>query len=93
MMRYWGMPDELVTALRAQHDPDYTGIHAQYPNLVCVALGLLRSRAIGQGACAPLPKALFERLGVSREKAEDAVSKVLEAEVLLREMANTLSQA
>ncbi|WP_019410304.1 HDOD domain-containing protein [Pseudomonas psychrophila] len=92
LMRYWGMPDELVTALRAQHDPDYTGIHAQYPNLVCVALGLLRKRAIGHGAYAPLPDTLFERLGVPREKAEDAVSKVLEAEVLLREMANQFSQ-
>ena len=42
---------------------------------------------------APLPDALFERLGVPREKAEAVVGKVLEAEVLLREMAAQFGQA
>lgn len=93
LMRYWDMPDELATALRFQHDPHYTGEHAQYPNLVCVAVGLLRSRSIGHGPYEPLPDALFESLGVTREKAEDVVSKVLEAEVLLRELAAQFSQA
>ena len=93
LMRFWGMPDELAIAVRYQHDPAYVGVDAQYPNLVCVALGLLRSRGIGHGACAPLPDALFERLGVPREKAEAVVGKVLEAEVLLREMAAQFGQA
>ena len=56
-------------------------------------LQLLRNRGVGHGAYAPLPDALFERLNVTREKAEDAVNKVLEAEVLLRELANKFSQA
>ena len=93
LMRYWDMPDELAAALRFQHDPHYAGEHAQYPNLVCVAVGLLRSRGIGHGPYDPLPDALFESLGVTREKAEDVVSKVLEAEVLLRELAAQFSQA
>ena len=93
LMRFWGMPDELAIAVRHQHDPAYVGVDAQYPNLVCVALSLLRSRGIGHGACAPLPYALFERLGVPREKAEAVVGKVLEAEVLLREMAVQFGQA
>ena len=93
LMRFWGMPEELAIAVRFQHDPAYIGTDAHYPNLVCVALGLLQNRGIGHGACAPLPDALFERLGVSRDKAEAVVSKVLEAEVLLREMAAQFSQA
>ena len=92
LMGFWEMPDELAIAVRFQHDPDYVGTDAQFPNLVCVALGLLRSRGIGQGACTPLPDALFERLGVPRDKAEAVVGKVLEAEVLLREMAAKFSQ-
>lgn len=91
LMRYWGMPDELVCALRFQHDPAYTGPNAEYPNLVCVALELLRSRGIVHGASAPVPDALLERLGVPRAKAQDAVNKVLEAELLLRELANQFS--
>ena len=34
-----------------------------------------------------------EELGLTREKANDVVSKVLEAEVLLRELASQFSQA
>jgi len=59
-----------------------------YPNLVCLATRLLRSRGIGSGPQEEIPDALFERLGLSRDKAEDVVSKVLEAEALLRELAS-----
>ena len=86
-MRYWEMPEELSTALRFQHDPGYTGEHAAYANLVCLAIRLLRSRGIGSGE-QHIPDALFERLELSRDKAEDVVSKVLEAEALLRELAH-----
>ena len=92
LMRFWGMPDELAIAVRFQHDPAYIGTDAAYPNLVCLALGLLRNHGIGHGASAPIPDALFERLGVTRDKAEAVVSKVLEAEVLLREMAAQFGQ-
>ena len=46
LMRYWDMPDELCTALRFQHDPTYDGQYAEYPNLVCLAVRLLRSRGL-----------------------------------------------
>ncbi len=87
LMRYWDMPEELATALRFQHDPDYQGAHAAYPNLVCLAVSLLRNHGIGSGPQGVIPQALFERLGITRDKAEDAVNKVLEAEVALRELA------
>ena len=93
LMRFWEMPEELAVAVRFQHDPSYLGVDAPYPNLVCVALGLLRSRGIGHSSCAPLPDALFERLGVSRNEGHAVVDKVLEADVLLREMAELFSRA
>ena len=92
LMRYWDMPEELSTALRFQHDPAYDGAYAEYPNLVCLAVRLLRSRGIGSGPDEDIPDALLERLGLSREKANDVVSKVLEAEVLLRELASQFTQ-
>lgn len=91
LMRYWDMPDELATALRFQHDPHYDGEYAAYPNLVCLAVRLLRSRSIGSGPDEDIPDALLERVGLTREKANDVVSKVLEAEVLLRELASQFS--
>ncbi|WP_432218085.1 aminoacyl-tRNA deacylase and HDOD domain-containing protein [Pseudomonas kribbensis] len=93
LMRYWDMPDELATALRFQHDPNYDGAYAEYPNLVCLAVRLLRSRGIGSGPDEDIPDALLERVGLTRDKANDVVSKVLEAEVLLRELASQFSQA
>jgi len=38
-----------------------------------------------------IPDELLERLKLSREKAQDVVKKVLEAEVLLRELAAQFS--
>ncbi|WP_347909771.1 HDOD domain-containing protein [Pseudomonas grandcourensis] len=93
LMRYWDMPEELATALRFQHDPHYDGDFAEYPNLVCLSVRLLRSRGIGSGPDEDIPDALLERLGLSREKANDVVSKVLEAEVLLRELASQFTQS
>ena len=87
LMRYWDMPEELASALRFQHDPEYTGPHATYPNLVCLSVSLLRNRGIGAGQQSEIPQSLFDNLGISREKAEEAVSKVLAAEVALRELA------
>jgi len=87
LMRYWDMPDELCTALRFQHDPSYAGEHSAYANLVCLAVGLLRNNGIGSGPKEVIPEELFERLGLTREKAEESVKKVLDAEVMLRELA------
>jgi HD-like signal output (HDOD) protein/prolyl-tRNA editing enzyme YbaK/EbsC (Cys-tRNA(Pro) deacylase) len=92
LMRFWDMPDELATALRFQHDPHYAGEHWQYPNLVCLAVRLLSNRGIGTDAQEPIPDELLERLGLSREKAEDVVTKVLDAEALLRELAMQFTQ-
>ena len=50
LMRYWDMPDELSTALRFQHDPSYDGQYAEYPNLVCLAVRLLRAGGIDRKA-------------------------------------------
>lgn len=88
LMGSWDMPDELCTALRFQHDPYYTGEYCEYANLVYLAVQLLRSNGIGSGPAQDIPDELLERLNLSREKAQDAVRKVLDAEVMLRELAS-----
>jgi HD-like signal output (HDOD) protein/prolyl-tRNA editing enzyme YbaK/EbsC (Cys-tRNA(Pro) deacylase) len=91
LMRYWDMPDELCTALRFQHDPTYDGEHSEYANLVYLAVRLLRQNGIGSGPQEDIPDEIYARLNLSREKAEESVRKVLEAEVLLRELASQFS--
>ncbi|ELQ13096.1 MULTISPECIES: aminoacyl-tRNA deacylase and HDOD domain-containing protein [Pseudomonas] len=92
LMRYWDMPDELAIALRFQHDPHYKGEHHVYANLVYLAVRLLRANGIGSGPEQDIPDELFERLGLTRDKANESVKKVLEAEVLLRELASQFSK-
>ncbi len=93
LMRYWDMPDELSTALRFQHDPTYDGQYAEYPEP-----GLPGRAPIAQprdwfsARTRTIPDALLERLGLSRDKAEEVVGKVLDAEVLLRELASQFTQ-
>ena len=93
LMRYWGMPDELSTALRFQNDPYYQGEHAGHANLVCLAVRLLRNRGIGDGPYGEIPDELFDRLGLSRDKANDVVNKVLDAEAALRALAMQIHPA
>lgn len=87
LVRYWSMPEELCTALRFQLDPHYEGEHAAYANLVCLATSLLRQHGSHDGVQEEIPQALFDRLGLTREKAEEAVNRVLEAEASLRALA------
>ncbi|MHA6491625.1 aminoacyl-tRNA deacylase and HDOD domain-containing protein [Pseudomonas borbori] len=93
LMRFWDMPEELASALRFQHDPEYDGPYAAYPNLVCLAVSLLRNRGIGAGPQSEIPQSLLDNLGLSREKADDAVNKVLAAETALRELASQFHPA
>ena len=93
LMRYWGMPEELSTALRFQHDPTYSGEHASYANLVCLATQLLRNRGIGSGPRSEIPQSLYDRLGISREKADEALDRVLDAEAALRALALQIQPA
>lgn len=88
LMRYWDMPAEISTAIRHQHDPDYRGEHHLYANLVYLSLALLRERELGDGPLLAIPDALLQRLGLSREAAEQAVDKVLDARDALRKLVN-----
>ncbi|CDZ95339.1 MULTISPECIES: HDOD domain-containing protein [Pseudomonadaceae] len=92
LMRYWGMPEELSTALRFQHDPNYRGEHAGHANLVCLAVRLLRNRGIGSGPYEEVPQELFDRLSLTREKASEVVGRVIDAEAALRALAQQFGQ-
>jgi hypothetical protein len=54
---------------------------------VCLATSLLRSRGVGSGPLTVIPDELYERLGISREKAEEVILRIQQAESALRELA------
>src|SRR5690606_17768747 len=92
LMRLWDMPEELAVALRFQHDPDYQGPNAVYPNLIYLAVSLLSNRGVGQGPQREIPAELYQRLGLDPARAESVLDKIQSAEAALRELAAQFNQ-
>lgn len=76
LMRTWGMPEELVSALRWHHSEDCTQPHAEYSNLVLIANRLLGSIGMGEERSNHLPALALFSLGISREQALGALGRV-----------------
>jgi len=90
LMQVWNMPAEIVTALRFQNEAEYAGDDCAYANLLFVASRLLRQRGIGDAPLESIPPAIFERLGLDPEKAQEVLDGIIESEQDIRAMANNL---
>lgn len=78
LMQAWNMPEEVVTALRQQHNPAYDGPNAAYPRLIFVARQLLAEMHNGV-QLEKIPPALLEELHIDTEKARDKVQKIFDS--------------
>ena len=92
LMQCWHIPDELVYALRYQDNPDYQGDCATYANLICLAQRLLMQRKTGLNAHNAIPDALYQRLGLTAERAQLSLEQVFDAEQALRALAAQFNQ-
>lgn len=92
LMQCWHIPDELVYALRYQDDSSYQGPHAHYPNLNYLAQRLLAQQGIGWMHDSSIPDTLYQRLNISKDSAQQALQRVLDAEQALQELAHQFSQ-
>ncbi len=95
LMRLWNMPEEVCTALRFQNE-GMTGKNAEddnqsYANLLFIAMHLLRQHGIGDAPTTAIPDAIFEQLHLDRDKATQAIDKVMEASAELNMMANNMA--
>ena len=77
LMDLWSMPEEIGIAIRYQHDPDYDGDHYAYPNLIFMALRLLRQQGIGDAPLEDVPDHLYERLGLCETQVLETVKQVI----------------
>ena len=92
LMNMWNLPEEIVTALRWQHTPNYQGEYSQYANLLCVTNQLLSPHLSHYGSQDPLPKELFERLQLDPEEAKLVLENILEKSDDLKAMSKELSK-
>ncbi len=78
LMQQWHMPEEVVVALRSQHNPNYAGDFSTCANLLHIATRTLRSRGFGDGPCEEADEQVFERLGISAETVHNVTDSLLE---------------
>lgn len=78
LMSEWQMPEELITALRQMHNPNYEEDHSDYANLLYVAVRLLRERGVGDGPTETIPEAVFDRLGLTQENAAEVADNLVD---------------
>ncbi len=91
LMQLWNMPEEVCTALRFQHEPEYQGENASYAALMFVAMRLLRQHGIGDGPLEAIPQQVFKHLQLDPDKASEVIATVVNASeelnLIAREMA------
>lgn len=88
LMDLWNMPEEIGTAIQYQHDPNYSGPHCAYPNLIFIALRLLRQHGIGDAPSEEIPEYLLDRYGLEREQVEEVTERVIESREEIEAIAN-----
>ncbi|XOZ35137.1 HDOD domain-containing protein [Halomonadaceae bacterium KBTZ08] len=91
LMGLWNMPDEVVTAIRHQKNPDYAGEYAAYANALYMARALLVERGVRLGPQLPVPDSLYERLKLPRERVAEEMDILVENSDSVASMAGMLS--
>ena len=71
LLANWGMPDEVVQAVRNQKNPDYSGEQAVYSQVLWLGRQLLTARGIPLGPQEQMPDSVFQRLGLDRDEVEE----------------------
>ncbi len=79
LLKLWGLPEEVVQAIRHQSEAGYDGPGHRYANLIHIAVRLLRLHGIGGTPPEPIPEAMYERLNLDPAAAMAAIQQVVEA--------------
>lgn len=80
LLQAWRMPEEVVAGVRHQHDPDYTGAHAVYANLIYMALRLLREQGIGDAPPETIPDEVFSRYGLRAAACREVIAQLVQSQ-------------
>lgn len=91
LMEAWGMPEELVIAVRHHHDDGYWDSHAVLPQLVMVANCLLAKHVLQDAEPTEIPQFTLDMLGLDRDTivglAEQLMTECEELEDFARRLA------
>jgi len=91
LMEAWGLPQELVVAVRHHHDEDYWDQHATYPQLVLIANRALAMHGLGEADKPGLPTFCLEMLGLNEQQVIDITDKLFDHVDDLEDLAQRLA--
>lgn len=92
LMQQWRMPEEVVVALRNQHNSAYDSEFNACANLLYIATRSLRTFGFGDGADEAPTDEMFERLNISAESARTVTENLLAKVDDLNELVGMLSK-
>lgn len=77
LLEQWHMPEEVVFAIRQQHNPKVTGTAAPYAQLLYVATRALRQQGYGDGPLEPIKEYVLDDLGLNAKTVKEITAAIL----------------
>lgn len=90
LMECWNMPEEVVSALRCQHSPDYSGENKVYSQLLYVGTQAMINHGLVHGPKKAIESDLLEELTLEPEDIEAVVQRIIDSKDELISMARCL---
>lgn len=90
LMTNWGMPEEVIVAIRYQKTPGFQGKHDTYPRLLWLGRQLLNERGLEIGARVAIPEALYSELGLDPDETARAFDDLVASKDAVVAMAGML---
>lgn len=91
LMSNWGMPAEVIEALRYQKHLDYSGPNETYAQLLWLGRQLLIERGLGIGPREPVPEPLYAHLGLDSADVADRFDELVASEDSVVAMAGMMN--
>ncbi|SFR83036.1 HD-like signal output (HDOD) domain, no enzymatic activity [Marinobacter daqiaonensis] len=93
LMANWGMPDEVIVAIRHQKNLTYSGPLEVYPKLLWLGRQLLNERGLNLGPRKVIPETLYIHLGLDPDQVAEQFDDLVASKDSVVAMAGMMSQA
>jgi HD-like signal output (HDOD) protein len=91
LMENWSMPAEVVSAIRQQKNPDVSGEHAAYSQVIWLTRQLLIERGVELGVGEPINPGLYRQLGLDAKLVNERFDQLVANRDHVLEMASMLT--
>ncbi|WP_396588018.1 HDOD domain-containing protein [Bermanella sp. R86510] len=90
LLKHWGLPYDVCTAIRYQNEPGYRGDYATLASMLYVAARMLSPEKLSDAPLEAIPDDIKTFLQLDETKAQEALERVLSSKEDLQEMARQL---